>query len=122
MASNQNVLRICKTGLLAQAIVMALYLPAASARLNPPVFDPPALPVEARAALKRGVIAAKQQDYPLAIRYFEEARKSAPAAPEIFYELGLAESKIAGRELRSICWFEACLAGGPFFAEMGIGQ
>lgn len=67
------------------------------------------LPPDAQEAVKKGMIAAKGQDYLLAIRYFKDARTSAPDAPEIYYYLGLAESKIPGRELRSICWFEAYL-------------
>ena len=50
-------------------------------------------------AISKGIIAARQQDYLLAIRYFQDARKIAPDAPEIHYDLGLAESKIPGREL-----------------------
>jgi hypothetical protein len=46
----------------------------------------------------------------LATRYFQDARKIAPNSPEIYYNLGLAESKIPGRELRAICWFGAYLA------------
>ena len=76
--------------------------------------DRSALPQDAQEAVKKGVIAAKQQDYLLAIRYFEEARKVSPAAPEILYELGQAESRIPGRELRAICWFEAYLAADPY--------
>lgn len=68
------------------------------------------LPPEAQAAMKKGIIAAKQQDYLLAVRYFQDARKIAPNAPEIFFNLGLAESKIPGRELRAICWFGVYLA------------
>jgi hypothetical protein len=40
------------------------------------------LATDAQQAINRGIIAAKQQDYLLAIRYFEEARKIAPDAPE----------------------------------------
>jgi len=68
---------------------------------------------DAQQAINKGIIAAKQQDYLLAIRYFQEARKIAPDAPEIFYDLGLAESKIPGRELRAIAWFGAYLAANP---------
>jgi hypothetical protein len=68
------------------------------------------LPPVAQAAVDNGIAAAKTQDYLLAIRYFEEARKVAPMAPEIYYDLGLAESKIPGRELRAIAWFESYLA------------
>src|ERR1039458_2448018 len=71
------------------------------------------LPSEAQEALHKGILAANQQDYLMAIRFFENARKMAPRAPEIYYNLGLAESKIPGRELRAICWFEAFLAANP---------
>jgi hypothetical protein len=39
---------------------------------------PASLPPAAQEALDKGVIAAKVPDYPLAIRYFEDARKLAP--------------------------------------------
>ena len=54
--------------------------------------------------------AVRQQDFPLAIRFFGEARKAAPEAPEVLFNLGLAEAQVPGRELRSLCWFEAYLA------------
>lgn len=72
-----------------------------------------ALPPAAQEAIDKGVLAAKLPDYPLAIRYFEEARKIAPDSPAIYFNLGLAESKIPGRELRAICWFSAYLAADP---------
>lgn len=68
------------------------------------------LPPESQEAIKKGILAAKQQDYLLAVRYFQDARKIAPDAPEIFFNLGLAESKIPSRELRAIAWFGAYLA------------
>src|SRR5437762_3013219 len=55
-------------------------------------------------------MAAKQQEWEIAIRSFQEARKTAPDAPEVFYNLGLAESKMPGRELRAIAWFGAYLS------------
>ena len=64
-------------------------------------------------AINNGIIATKVPDYLLAVRYFEEARKVAPQSPEIFFNLGLAESKIPGRELRAICWFGAYLTAAP---------
>src|SRR6266699_1493919 len=76
---------------------------AALAQTNAPA----PLPAAAQEALNKGIIAAKVPDYLLAIRYFEEARKLAPQAPVIFMNLGLAESKIPGRELRAIAWFGA---------------
>lgn len=67
----------------------------------------------AQEALNKGVIAAKAPDYLLAIRFFEAARKFAPQAPVIFLNLGLAESRIPGRELRAMAWFGAYLAAVP---------
>ncbi|MDI1320867.1 MAG: hypothetical protein PSW75_11850 [bacterium] len=77
----------------------------------------PSLPPAAQEALSKGVIAAKVPDYLLAIRYFEEARKLAPDAPIIYLNLGLAESKIPGRELRAMAWFGAYLAASPAAAN-----
>src|SRR6266853_1229246 len=71
------------------------------------------LPPAAQEALNKGIIAAKVPDYPLAIRFFEEARKLAPQAPVIFMNLGIAESRMPGRELRAIAWFGAYLAASP---------
>ena len=74
---------------------------------------PAPLPPEAQEAVNKGILAAKQQDYLLATRFFQDARKIAPQAPEIYYDLGLAESKIPGRELRAVAWFGAYLAASP---------
>lgn len=71
------------------------------------------LPPAAQEALDKGIIAAKVPDYLLAIRYFEEARKLAPQAPVVFLNMGLAESKIPGRELRAMAWFGAYLSAYP---------
>src|SRR5262245_45266906 len=71
------------------------------------------LPPDAQQALHKGLAAAKQQQWDIAIQNFQDARKIAPDAPEIFYDLGLAESKIAGRELRAVAWFGAYLAASP---------
>ena len=91
-----------------------LILPfAALAQTGAPVATSAPLPPEAQDALKKGIIAAQQQDYLLAIRFFQDARKAAPKAPVIYYDLGLAESKIPGRELRAIAWFSAYLAANP---------
>lgn len=71
------------------------------------------LPPEAQAAMRKGVLAGQQQDYPLALHYFEEAHHAAPDTSEIYFNLGLAESKIPGRELRAMAWFGAYLAANP---------
>ena len=82
---------------------------AALAQTNTPA----PLPLAAQEALNKGILAAKLPDYLLAIRFFEEARKAAPQAAIIYLNMGLAESKIPGRELRAIAWFGAYLAANP---------
>ena len=76
-------------------------------------FAHAALPPLAQQAMKQGLGAAKAKDFIRAIQYFEEGRVVAPAAPDFLYNLGLAESKIPGRELRAITWFGAYLAANP---------
>jgi Tol biopolymer transport system component/tetratricopeptide (TPR) repeat protein len=71
------------------------------------------LPPEAQEAIEKGWAAAKKQEYKLALRHFDEARKTAPYAPEVLFNLGLAESKIPGRELAAMVWFKAFLAASP---------
>ncbi len=73
----------------------------------------PPLPPTAQDAVDKGIVAAKKADYLLAIRFFEEARKVAPMAPPIYLNLGLAESRVPGRELRAMAWFGAYLAAYP---------
>ena len=71
------------------------------------------LPPDAEKAFQRGVIAAQQAQWTTALRYFEEARKAAPEQPQILFNLGLAESKLPGRELRASAWLRAYLAANP---------
>ena len=74
------------------------------------------MPPAAQEAMKKGVIAAKEKEWEIAIQSFHKAldivRKAEiwPRPPEIFYNLGLAESKLPGRELRAIAWFGAYLS------------
>lgn len=83
----------------------------------------PPLPPAAREALDQGISAAKEQNYLLAVKSFEAARAipyysfeygHTPRAPEIYFNLGLAESKIPGRELRAMAWFGAYLTADPY--------
>jgi thioredoxin-like negative regulator of GroEL len=88
------------------AAIPSLFALSASSSAN-------TLTPEAERATKKGLVAAEQQQWNLAVRFFEDARKSAPLAPEIFFNLGLAESKIPAHELRSISWFNAYLTAAP---------
>lgn len=47
---------------------------------------------DAQDAIKKGILAAKEQDFPLAIRFFQDARKASPDAPEIYYEVVVAQA------------------------------
>jgi hypothetical protein len=76
-----------------------------------------ALPADAQQALDQGKMAAGQKDWPVAIDYFDQARRSALSEAQPLYYLGLAETQIRGRELRAICWLEAFLALAPKDAE-----
>jgi hypothetical protein len=82
---------------------------AAAAQTDVPAPLPPA----AQEAFDKGIMAAREQGYLVAIRYLQEARKLAPHAPQIFRSLGAVEAKIPGRELRAIAWYGAYLAALP---------
>ena len=96
--------------LYALAIVLSFSHPVAALAQT---GAPAPLPQAAQQALNKGILAAKVPDYPLAIRYFEDARKIAPDAPVIYLNLGVAESKIPSRELRAMAWLGAYLAALP---------
>ena len=70
------------------------------------------LPPDAEKAFQRGVLAAEQQQFPLAAHYFNEAQKAAPFAPGILFNLGLVHEKL-GQELIGIAWLGAYLAAVP---------
>jgi len=67
------------------------------------------LPAAAQEDVSNGEAAFKNRDYLAAIDHFQQARRAAPTAPEIFFYLGVAESKVPGRELRAISWLAAYL-------------
>jgi hypothetical protein len=83
------------------------------AQTSPPPTDMPPLPPAARAAVDRGLAAAKAHDYLAAIQSFQDARKFAPVAAEIFYNLGEAEAQSPGRAMRAVCWYAAYLTVNP---------
>lgn len=74
---------------------------------------PAPLPPAAQETFDKGIMAAREQGYLVAIRYLQEARKQAPQAPQIFRSLGAVEAKISGRELRAMAWYGAYLAALP---------
>jgi hypothetical protein len=96
-------------------VLLAGMLVGSSAVAAPPQVEPPRhqLAEAAKEPLQRGLIAAQQQDWKLAIRYLTDAEKADPDAPEILFDLGLASSKLPGYELRSMAWFQAYLVADP---------
>ena len=70
---------------------------------------------EAQEALKRGLFAAKQADWNLAIKYFEEAQAQSQnkPVPEILFNLALAHDRRGNSELIAIPWYHAYLAVSP---------
>lgn len=71
------------------------------------------LSAQGQEAFSRGMAAAQQQDYKLALKYFQDAEQSDPDAPQIWFNLGLASSKLPGYELRALAWFQAYLLKVP---------
>lgn len=68
---------------------------------------------QAQGAFDRGLAAAQQQDWRLAIRFFLEAQKTDPDASQVWFNLGLASSKLPDHEFRAIAWFKAYLLVNP---------
>ncbi len=82
----------------------------AAAPTPSPAATPARLPAPAEAAFDKGLIAAQSQEWLLAIRYFEEARRAAPEALDPLFNQAVAESRVPGRELRATALFKAHLA------------
>lgn len=76
---------------------------AQAAELSPQALEP----------FQKGLIAAQQRDWKLAVHYFLNAQKADPDAPEIWFNLGLASSKLPGYEVRAIALFKAYLLANP---------
>ncbi len=68
---------------------------------------------EAQELFDRAMAAVEEKQWLVAISYFERAQRIDERAPQILMNLGLAESMIPGRELRSLAWFRAYLAAHP---------
>lgn len=76
----------------------------------------PPLPPAAQEALHRGIAAGKKRDYHQAIQILRQAHTLAPGgfSQEIYFNLGIAESKLPGRELRAVAWLGAYLTIDPY--------
>jgi len=63
--------------------------------------------------MTRGMAAAEQQEWDLAIKYFSEARKAAPTWPSAQFNLALAYDSAGGREVPAVVFFRAYLEVEP---------
>ncbi len=98
----------------ARAVFATLVVLAVALMIGPRVrAENGNLNAASQAAMERAIAAARQQDYKLAYRYFLEAQKADPDAPQVWFNLGLAASRIPGYEFRAIAWFKAYLLANP---------
>lgn len=87
---------------LASVLCCSVSLLAAS----PPEKSYRAMPPAYQEAFDRGMAATRQHDWLAAISYFDQAyRVEGSTPPELYFNLGLAESMVPGRELRAMGWF-----------------
>ena len=89
--------------------VLFVLVALASAQTENP---PAALPGQFEKEFARGLDAAKQNNFELALRYFAKVQEDAPDAAPVLFNLGLAHAKV-GHELQAIAWFHAYLAQNP---------
>ena len=68
---------------------------------------------EAKGMLDRGMAAAKQQEWVMAVNYFNKAQKLSANRPEVLFNLALANDKAGDRELIALAWYRAYLASTP---------
>ena len=71
-------------------------------------------------AFDQGIAAAQRQDWTAAADYFEQGYKFAERRkepPALLFNLGLANSKIPGRELHAMLWFKLYLHCQPHAAN-----
>ncbi len=72
---------------------------------------------QARMALRRGMAAAGQEEWELAVKYFSQAREEAPYWSDALFNLATACNEAGGRELLAIAWFRAYLAASEDAAD-----
>jgi tetratricopeptide (TPR) repeat protein len=62
---------------------------------------------------ERGIAAAEQGEWGLAVAYFNKAQWKALGSPGVLFNLALACSNAGGRDVLAIAWFKAYLAVAP---------
>lgn len=64
-------------------------------------------------AMARGLSAARQQDFELAVKYFNQAKEADLYSPYVQFNLALAYEKAGGKELLAIACYRSFLAMAP---------
>ena len=70
-------------------------------------FAQTTLPPKAQKAMTRGMAAAEQQEWDLAIKYFSEAQEAAPTSPRALFNLALAYYSAGDHEVSAVIFFRA---------------
>lgn len=99
---------IVKTSILVLILLVGFPVPTHAQTAKAP------LPIAVQKDFDKGIAAARQQDWGLAVKYFTQASNSLkyPKHPSVLFNLGLAHGK-AGHELSAIAWLHAYLAAEP---------
>jgi hypothetical protein len=71
-------------------------------------------------AMRQGLNAASQQNFTLAITYFNLAREADPYSSHVLLNLALAYEKAGGQEVSAIPWYLAYMASSPRAANIGL--
>jgi tetratricopeptide (TPR) repeat protein len=109
---NLSSRQYCRTILLLSALVPSVMVSAQPTATSSP---------EATADYARGMAAAQQQNWDLAIKYFGAALDQS-SDPVILKNLGLAYDKAEGRELIAICYYHAFIDAQPTGPDSGPVQ
>lgn len=96
-----------RNGLWAMLLVAGLALGGSVAAQAPDAASP------GQDAFSQGLAAAAAQQYPLALEYFTAAQKAEPNRSDVWFNLGLASSKIPGHEFRALGFLQAYLLEVP---------
>lgn len=77
-----------------------------------PLFKNTQLSGESKDTFQKGILAAEQKAFDLAIKYFTQVQEKEPFYAPVYFNLGLASSNM-GLPLKAIAYFKAYLAGMP---------
>lgn len=99
-----------RRGVFAAAILAAVFAQGPLVQAEP-------LPPNVQGLVDKGIAAARQQEWLLALQQFDAAFDKSPGSPETVFNLALANDRMGGHELRAITWYRAYLALAPAAAN-----